>query len=89
VARVLKIVATIVAGQCALGVIVGFMCPWLGPYLMQIGDVPTLLVWSIGVMTPAALAIDATVLAAVGLYIWSGRRDPDGSDGHQSGRSGL
>jgi hypothetical protein len=26
------------------------------------------------VMTPAALAIDATVLAAVGRYIWSERR---------------
>jgi nicotinamide riboside transporter PnuC len=69
--RMVKIVAAIVASQCALGFVIGFTCPWLGFYVMHIGDVHRLLVWSIAVMAPFALAIDATAaLAGLGFYIW-------------------
>ena len=72
--RVLKIIATIVASQCALGFVVGFTCPWLGFCLMRIGDLQKLFVWSVGVMTPAALAIDAATLVAFAIYAWRKRR---------------
>jgi len=72
--RVLKIIAAIVAGQCVLGFVVGFTCPWLGFYLMRIGDLKTLLIWAIGVITPVALAIDAAALAAISLYAWRKHR---------------
>lgn len=71
--RVLKIIAAIVAGQCVLGFAIGFACPWLGLYLLRTGDLQTLLLWSLGVMTPFALAIDATALAAIGVYAWRKR----------------
>ena len=72
--RVLKIVAAIVASQCALGFAVGFTCPWLGFYLLRIGDVRTLFAWSVAAATPFALAIDATAFAAIGVYAWRKRR---------------
>jgi len=69
--RALKIVAAIVASQCALGFVVGLTCPWLGFYLLRIGDVHQLLIWSVAVIAPFALAIDATAaLAGLGFYIW-------------------
>jgi len=72
--RVLKIIAAIVEGQCVLGFVVGFTCPWLGFYLMRIGDLKTLLIWAIGIITPVALAIDAAALAAISLYAWRKHR---------------
>lgn len=71
--RVLKIIAAIVAGQCALGFVVGFTCPWLGFYLLRIGDLQKLLLWSFGVITPVALAIDAAALTAISLLAWRKR----------------
>lgn len=71
--RVVKIIAAIVATQCALGLVVGFACPWLGFYLLRIGNLQKLLLWSFGVMTPIALAIDATALTAISLYAWRKR----------------
>jgi hypothetical protein len=69
--RALKIAAAIVASQCALGILVGFACPWLGFYMLRIGDVHQLLMWSIAVIAPFALAIDVTAaLAGLGFYIW-------------------
>lgn len=72
--RVFKIVAAIVAGQCALGSVVGFTCPWLGFYLLRIGDPQTLLAWSVAAAAPFAVAIDATAFAAIGVYAWRKRR---------------
>jgi hypothetical protein len=72
--RALKIIAAIIASQCALGFIVGFTCPWLGFYLLHIGDVQTLLAWSVAAVAPFALAIDATAFAAIGVYAWRKRR---------------
>lgn len=57
-----------------LGFVVGFTCPWLGFYLMRIGDLKTLLIWAIGIITPVALAIDAAALAAISLYAWRKHR---------------
>jgi hypothetical protein len=72
--RALKIIAAIVASQCALGFVVGFTCPWLGFYLLRIGNPQTLLAWSLAAMAPFALAIDATAFAALGVYAWRRRR---------------
>jgi hypothetical protein len=72
--RALKIIAAIVASQCALGFVVGFTCPWLGFYLLHIGDVQTLLAWSVAALAPFGLAIDATALAAISVYAWRKRR---------------
>jgi hypothetical protein len=71
--RALKIVAAIVAGQCALGFAIGFTCPWLGFYLLRIGNLQTLLAWSAAAVAPFALAIDATAFAAIGVYAWRRR----------------
>jgi hypothetical protein len=69
--RVLKIIAAIVASQCALGFVIGFTCPWLGFYMLRIGDAHQLLIWSVAATAPFALAIDATAaLAGLGFYIW-------------------
>jgi hypothetical protein len=69
--RVVKIIAAIVASQCAFGFAIGFTCPWLGFYVLRIGDLHQLLIWSVAVMAPFALAIDATAaLAGLGFYIW-------------------
>ena len=69
--RALKIIAAIVASQCAFGFAIGFMCPWLGFYMLRIGDVHQLLIWSVAVMAPFALAIDATAaVTGLGFYIW-------------------
>lgn len=73
--RILKIIAAIIASQCALGFVVGFTCPWLGFYLLRIGDVQTLLAWSVAVVAPFALAIDATALAAISVYAWRRRHN--------------
>ncbi len=71
--RALKIVAAIVAGQCALGFVIGFTCPWLGFYLLRIGNLQTLLAWSVAAVAPFALAIDAAAFAAIGVYAWRRR----------------
>jgi hypothetical protein len=71
--RALKIAAAIIAGQCALGFAVGFTCPWLGFYLLRIGNLQTLLTWSIAALAPFALAIDAAAFAAIGVYAWRRR----------------
>jgi hypothetical protein len=71
--RALKIIAAIVAGQCALGFAIGFACPWLGFYFLRIGNPQMLLAWSIAAMAPIALAIDATAFAAIGVYAWRKR----------------
>ncbi|HTW53144.1 MAG TPA: hypothetical protein VME45_14730 [Stellaceae bacterium] len=71
--RVLKIVAAIIASQCALGFAVGFTCPWLGFYLLHIGNPQTLFAWSAATAAPFALAIDATAFTAIGVYAWRRR----------------
>jgi hypothetical protein len=72
--RVLKIIAAIIATQCALGFAVGFTCPWIGFYLLRISDPQALLAWSVAAMAPFALAIDAVSFAAVGVYAWRRRQ---------------
>jgi len=71
--RVFKVAAAIVAMQCALGFLVGFASPWLGFYVLHVGNLQTLLAWSVAAVAPFALAIDAAAFAAIGVYAWRRR----------------